>query len=86
MKNILKGMNDNLLVMDKNDPMNKNKKSKYPGIADVFIFNRIPNCYQKKFPLFYPHNEENHLDSTLHPHHTWRHNIIANEIIELYTK
>ena len=86
MKNFLKTMSKNLLVMDKNDPMNENKISKYPAIADIFIFNRIPNCYQKKIPLFYPRNDNNELDSTIHPHHTWRHNIIANEIIKLYSK
>ena len=85
MKNILSGM-ENMLILDKNDQLNDNKLQDHPALADVFIFNRIPNCYQRKIPLFYPKNEEHNLNSTLHPHHTWRHNIIANEIIKLYSK
>ena len=85
MKNILSGM-DEMLVLDKNDPMNENLISDHPAIADIFIFNRIPNCYQRKYPLFYPNNNDSNLDSTIHPHHTWRHTIIANEIINLYSK
>ena len=84
MKTLLSNMPDNVLVMDKTDPQNLITKSKNTSLADVFIFNRIANSYERKYPLFFPYNQESQLDSTIHKEHTWRHKIIANEIIQLY--
>ena len=84
MKNILKTMSPKLLVMNSKDHQNKNKLSKYPSIADVFIYNRIRNCYQRKIPLLIPFNDHDSLNSTLHTHHTKKHNLFANEVIALY--
>ena len=84
MESALETMNNNLLVMDKNHIKNHNIKSKYTSLADVFIFNRISNCYERKIPLILPYNDHDTQDSTIHTHHTWRHNLFANEIIKMY--
>jgi GR25 family glycosyltransferase involved in LPS biosynthesis len=83
MESALETMSTELLVMDKNHPKNHNIKSKLTSLADVFIFNRIDNCYERKIPIIFPYNDSNQ-DSTIHTHHTWRHNLFANEIIKMY--
>ena len=84
MEDVLNTMSTNLLVLDHNNPQNHNTKSKYTCLADVFIFNRIKYCYERKIPLFIPYNEVEHQDSTIHPHHTAKHNKFATEIIKIY--
>jgi len=84
MASALETMTNDLLVMDSNHPKNYNKVSKLTSLADVFIFNRIENCYQRKIPLFFPYNDSENLDSTIHTSHTSRHNQFANEVIKLY--
>ena len=83
MKYILNGMDD-ILIMDRHDKQNSTILTNRSGIADVFIFNRIKNCYQKKIPLFFTSNNNNNLDSTIHTDHTWRHKIISKEIQKIY--
>jgi len=84
MKSALETMSNDLLVMDKNHVKNNNNVSKFTSLADVFIYNRIENCYQRKLPLFIPYNEVGVQDSTIHTHHTWRHNLFTNEIVKMY--
>jgi len=84
MTDILNTMDTDMLIMDKNHTQNNNTKSKLTSLADVFIFNRIKYCYERKIPLFIPYNEVGTMDSTIHPQHTQKHNLFADEIIKLY--
>jgi len=84
MKSVMETMDNDILIMDKHHPKNNNTVSKLTSLADVFIYNRIKNCYQRKIPIFFPYNEVGTQDSTIHTDHTWRHNLFANEIIKIY--
>jgi len=84
MADILNTMDADMLVMDKHHKQNNNTKSKLTSLADVFIFNRIKHCYERKIPLFIPYNDDDTMNSTIHTHHTYKHNLFANEIIKLY--